>query len=179
MICYILGMGKQHLGPHVVVGYGIKIFVPRPLHYVTRSPGRKCMATPVALAEICFFCRVLTWHRNLYLVATVLKKFSPDIFREAKITKNLAVTCISLWLSIENAIKIQDKNRSVRETFLPILQFNCNNGSSISWGLGFESTHHISKDLVITNNSWNRHFHTYTEIDEDTYINNNKLRLQI
>ena len=26
MICYILGMGKQHLGPHVVVGYGIKIF---------------------------------------------------------------------------------------------------------------------------------------------------------
>ena len=26
MICYILAMGKQHLGPHVVVGYGIKIF---------------------------------------------------------------------------------------------------------------------------------------------------------
>ena len=23
----------------VVVGYGIKIFVPRPLYYVTRSPG--------------------------------------------------------------------------------------------------------------------------------------------
>ena len=34
MICYVLAMGKQHLGPHVVVGYGIKIF-----HYVTRSPG--------------------------------------------------------------------------------------------------------------------------------------------
>ena len=40
MICYVLAMGKQHLGPHVVVGYGIKIFVPRPLHYVTRSPGK-------------------------------------------------------------------------------------------------------------------------------------------
>ena len=26
MICYILAMGKQHPGPHVVVGYGIKIF---------------------------------------------------------------------------------------------------------------------------------------------------------
>ena len=26
MICYILAMGKQHLGPHMVVGYGIKIF---------------------------------------------------------------------------------------------------------------------------------------------------------
>ena len=25
MICYVLAMGKQHLGPHVVVGYGIKI----------------------------------------------------------------------------------------------------------------------------------------------------------
>ena len=28
MICYILAMGKQHLGPHVVVGYGMKIFWP-------------------------------------------------------------------------------------------------------------------------------------------------------
>ena len=28
MICYVLGKGKQHLGPHVVVGYGIKIFWP-------------------------------------------------------------------------------------------------------------------------------------------------------
>ena len=26
MICYVLAIGKQHLGPHVVVGYGIKIF---------------------------------------------------------------------------------------------------------------------------------------------------------
>ena len=26
MICYVLAMGKQHLGPHVVVGYGIKNF---------------------------------------------------------------------------------------------------------------------------------------------------------
>ena len=26
MICYVLAMGKQHLGPHVIVGYGIKIF---------------------------------------------------------------------------------------------------------------------------------------------------------
>ena len=28
MICYLLAMEKQHLGPHVVVGYGIKIFWP-------------------------------------------------------------------------------------------------------------------------------------------------------
>ena len=28
MICYVLEMGKQHLGPHVVVGYGIKFFSP-------------------------------------------------------------------------------------------------------------------------------------------------------
>ena len=26
MVCYILAMGKQHLGLHVVVGYSIKIF---------------------------------------------------------------------------------------------------------------------------------------------------------
>ena len=28
MICYVLAMGKQHLGPHVIVGYGVKIFWP-------------------------------------------------------------------------------------------------------------------------------------------------------
>ena len=28
MICYVMAMGKQRLGPHVVVGYGIKIFWP-------------------------------------------------------------------------------------------------------------------------------------------------------
>ena len=28
MISYVLAMGKQHLGPHVVVGYSIKIFWP-------------------------------------------------------------------------------------------------------------------------------------------------------
>ena len=39
MICYVLAMGKQHLGPHVVVGYGIKFFLAGPFHYVTRSPG--------------------------------------------------------------------------------------------------------------------------------------------
>ena len=28
MICNVLAMGKKHIGPHVVVGYGIKIFWP-------------------------------------------------------------------------------------------------------------------------------------------------------
>ena len=28
MICYVLAIEKQNLGPHVVVGYGIKIFRP-------------------------------------------------------------------------------------------------------------------------------------------------------
>ena len=26
MICYVFAMGKQHLGPHAVAGYGIKTF---------------------------------------------------------------------------------------------------------------------------------------------------------
>ena len=28
MICYVLAIGKRHLGPHMVVGYGIKVFWP-------------------------------------------------------------------------------------------------------------------------------------------------------
>ena len=34
------GVWKQHLRPRAVVGYGVKIFLPSPPNYVTRSPGR-------------------------------------------------------------------------------------------------------------------------------------------
>ena len=33
------GVWKQHLRPRAVVGYGVKIFLPGPPNYVTRSPG--------------------------------------------------------------------------------------------------------------------------------------------
>ena len=33
------GVWKQHLRLHAVVGYGVKIFLPSPPNYVTRSPG--------------------------------------------------------------------------------------------------------------------------------------------
>ena len=33
------GFWKQHLRPRAVVGYDVKIFLPSPLNYVTRSPG--------------------------------------------------------------------------------------------------------------------------------------------
>ena len=35
------GVWKQHLRPRSVVGYGVKIFLPSPPNYVTRSPGRE------------------------------------------------------------------------------------------------------------------------------------------
>ena len=35
------GVWKQHLRPLAVVGYGVKIFLPSPPNYVTRSPGNK------------------------------------------------------------------------------------------------------------------------------------------
>ena len=33
------GVWKQHLRPRAVVGYSVKIFLPSPPNYVTRSPG--------------------------------------------------------------------------------------------------------------------------------------------
>ena len=33
------GVWKQHLRPRAVVGYGVKIFLPSPPNFVTRSPG--------------------------------------------------------------------------------------------------------------------------------------------
>ena len=35
------GVWKQHLRPRAVVGYGVKMFLPSPPNYVTRSPGRE------------------------------------------------------------------------------------------------------------------------------------------
>ena len=35
------GVLKQHLLPRAVVEYGVKIFLPSPPNYVTRSPGEQ------------------------------------------------------------------------------------------------------------------------------------------
>ena len=35
------GVWKQYLRPRAVVGYGVKIFLPSPPNYVTRSPGKR------------------------------------------------------------------------------------------------------------------------------------------
>ena len=35
------GVWKQHLRPRAAVGYGVKIFLPSPPNYVTRSPERE------------------------------------------------------------------------------------------------------------------------------------------
>ena len=52
MICYVLAMGKQHLGPHVVVGYGIKIFWPG--LFITSSDHLEAMQTQKKEFSIAF-----------------------------------------------------------------------------------------------------------------------------
>ena len=56
MICYILVNGEQHLGPHEVVGYGIKIFGPG--LFIT-SPGH--LVRPKHL----FTCRLVSFDVRL------------------------------------------------------------------------------------------------------------------
>ena len=45
------GVWKQHLRPRAVVGYGVKIFLPSPPNYVTRSPGNGCQSQ----SKVCSF----------------------------------------------------------------------------------------------------------------------------
>ena len=45
------GVWKEHLRPRAVVGYGIKIFLPSPPNYVTRSPGMP-YATSISYLKI-------------------------------------------------------------------------------------------------------------------------------
>ena len=58
MICWVLatemlqGVWKQHLRPRAVVGYGVKIFLPSPPNYVTRTPGKTCLQVFVAAAVV-------------------------------------------------------------------------------------------------------------------------------
>ena len=59
MICYVLAIEKQNLGPHVVVGYGIKIFRPglfitSPDHLVGMVHGRnvRCKGNLICCAEV-------------------------------------------------------------------------------------------------------------------------------
>ena len=57
------GVWKQHLRPRAVVGYGVKIFLPSPPNYVTRSPGclRTCFWGRGGVnAEIHLLCCVLS-----------------------------------------------------------------------------------------------------------------------
>ena len=44
------GVWKQHLRPRAVVGYGVKIFLPSPPNYVTRSPGKSYAHIPSSTA---------------------------------------------------------------------------------------------------------------------------------
>ena len=47
---------KQHLRPRAVVGYGVKIFLPSPPNYVTRSPGGgRTVKIPSKITEFTFF----------------------------------------------------------------------------------------------------------------------------
>ena len=48
MICYVLAMGKRHLGPHVVVGYGIKNFSPGLFITSPDHLGKVCLQIPFA-----------------------------------------------------------------------------------------------------------------------------------
>ena len=83
MICYVLAMGKQHLGPHVVVGYGIKIFwpglfitSPDHLEYISAVDIfiRKLLAPSfvISISKVHVFATLnaagFLWTRNLYLL---------------------------------------------------------------------------------------------------------------
>ena len=62
MICVVLAMEmlqrvwKQHLRPRAVVGYGVKIFLPSPPNYVTRSPGLICVQKQTLIKSGRFSC---------------------------------------------------------------------------------------------------------------------------
>ena len=63
MICYALAMGKQHLGPHMAVAYGIKFFWPG--LFIT-SPDYLAMMWGLSLLFVLY--SYLTTPVSVYLV---------------------------------------------------------------------------------------------------------------
>ena len=53
------GDWKQHLRPRAVVGYGVKIFLPSPPNYVTRSPGTSYVTCLHGTNRVSARCAVL------------------------------------------------------------------------------------------------------------------------
>ena len=59
------GVWKQHLRPRAVVGYSIKILLPGPPNYVTRSPGG------------IWYVHLVTW-KKLICCQTVIGYIAPE-----------------------------------------------------------------------------------------------------
>ena len=58
------GFWKQHLRPRAVVAYGVKIFLPSPPNYVTRSPGgdgREALSSIKPSLSVAFFIFDDSW----------------------------------------------------------------------------------------------------------------------
>ena len=88
MICYVLAMGKQHLGPHVVVGYGIKIFWPglfitSPDHLVSLKFSTSSFVIRVNLLHSLTIL-VLLWFTTISLVFFYLGKVLFQSFLQFK-----------------------------------------------------------------------------------------------
>ena len=60
---------KQHLRPRAVVGYGVKIFLPSPPNYVTRSPGCDAFTIDIFFCFLSLFLESETW--NSYVLTHV------------------------------------------------------------------------------------------------------------
>ena len=82
MICYVLAMGKQHLGPHVVVGYGIKtfwlgLFITSPDHLVL-TPSREVDTQQTTMdqsclrSHLCLLFLLLGFRQQLILFSSIL-----------------------------------------------------------------------------------------------------------
>ena len=113
MICYVLAMGKRHLGPHVVVGYGIKIFLPglfitspdhlngRRMHLsdmkVLTRLGMIRDATTKQIQLEHSFCLLAIYQWNIYSRATNIKHTFIKCPYESTfpvLKKNCTVSCI-------------------------------------------------------------------------------------
>ena len=65
---------KQHLRPRAVVGYGVKIFLPSPPNYVTRSPGPLERIVDHECLDDCLALRTFFYHVQPFFSSQKTKK---------------------------------------------------------------------------------------------------------
>ena len=108
-------MLNSKIRPRAVVGYGVKIFRPSPLNYITRSPG-ECAQTIVILAGKTWYRRHFSTRFRKNVVASKQVKNTVTVFTFFDQQKGLVTSNKNNWATYNT-------NKEYRRLIVRVINF--------------------------------------------------------